>query len=211
MTTVDSKLKHHKQEPIELIHVLYRHAEFFWMGAFSLLKDHRFLQLVAELEQNHKTSSLQGAPADAEAFKSSSHLQLTIQTGPRGCSGPQAIPVATLTSASVSAGPLTPAPSPPATFPQTLQSVEEPCCNSGHPEFSSHTLSASLFFSIPSGPLILPKPVSPATHGPGTPFPSLSLSALDSAAVKIYFAAAMLESKVNLHSGGGKNLPWPMC
>lgn len=124
MTTVDSKLKHHKQEPIELIHVLYRHAGYFRMGAFSLLKDHRFLQLVAELEQNHKTSSLQGAPADAEAFKSSSHLQLTVQTGPRGCSGPQAIPVATLTSASVSAGPLTPAPSPPATFPQTLQSVE---------------------------------------------------------------------------------------
>lgn len=151
MTTVDSKLKHHKQEPVELIHVLYRHAGFFRMGAFSLLEDHRFLQLVTELEL--------------------------------------------------------PAPSPPATFPQTLQSVEEPCCNSGHPEFSSHTLSASLFFSIPSGPLILPKPVSPATDGPRTPFPSLSLSALDSAAVKIYFAAARLESKVNLHSGGGKNLP----
>lgn len=45
MTTVDSKLKHHKQEPVELIHVLYRHVGFFWMGAFSLLKDHRFLRL----------------------------------------------------------------------------------------------------------------------------------------------------------------------
>lgn len=53
-----------------------------------------------------------------------------------------------------------------------------------------------LSFSIPSILLILPKPVSPTTDGPKTPFLSLTLSTLDfAAAMKFYFAVAGRRTK----------------